>query len=178
MGDVEQIAQAAKHDPLAKLLAMIGWPDDWSGLRDGDSFPVELRATVGDLKAAHAAWSATAAASARIAELEGEMARLRAPFARLEQFEKALFSLRWAAELVMAGRQFNAYDSARNDEDDDPEDCEMIIGVGPVSDFRWFAETTGRDQAAIIEAALKFASEAMRARAALQAPSAGGEGGK
>jgi|SRR5689334_18371492 len=83
---------------------------------------------------------------------------------RREQFGEAIACLPWVAERIAAGQQFNAYEHASNDEDDDPEDAEYSICVGPISDARFLCSVVGRERAKLIEAALKVATEAIRER--------------
>lgn len=86
------------------------------------------------------------------AENVGRMAELR------ERFRKAVDELPWVRERAETGKQFNCYESGRNDEDDNDEDRVFYIGIGPVTDFRFIGEVTGRSQADLLEAALKLAA--------------------
>ena len=85
--------------------------------------------------------------------------------ARLEQFAEALFGIPWIAERVLAGQQFNTY--ATDDEEAlDEEDADFSLCIGPISDFRFICGIEGRSGAAIVEAALKVATEAFREKLA------------
>lgn len=94
--------------------------------------------------------------------------RIRRPgFAtRLQQFEMALFDLPWVADRVLGGHQFNAYESAANDDYDDPDDWKYQLCLGPIGDARFICPLVGRDRAMLVEAALKAATEAMLERRA------------
>jgi hypothetical protein len=84
--------------------------------------------------------------------------------ARLTEFEAAVFGLPWVADRVMGGQQFNAYDCAENDEDDDPDDWEFALSLGPITSSRFICRIVGQDRARLVEAAMKVATEAMRER--------------
>jgi hypothetical protein len=83
---------------------------------------------------------------------------------RLGEFEVAVFAIPWVAERVAAGQQFNAYESASNDEDDEPDDWEFDLCIGPITDRRFICPIMGQDRARLVEAAMKVATEAMRER--------------
>lgn len=85
---------------------------------------------------------------------------------RLHEFELALFDIRWVTDRVMGGQQFNAYESAENDEYDDPDDWEYKLCLGPITDARFICPIVGRDRALLVEAAMKVATEAMLERRA------------
>lgn len=81
-------------------------------------------------------------------------------FERLAQFKEALFVSRTISERVLSGQQFNCYEAASNDEDEDPEYWEYRLCVGPVTNAYFICDLTGKDDAELIEAALKVATEA------------------
>ena len=78
---------------------------------------------------------------------------------RANEFREALASIPWIAERIAAGQQFNCYESADNDEDDDPFDMRFALCIGSISDHRFICPIIGQDRARLIEAALKLAAE-------------------
>lgn len=74
------------------------------------------------------------------------------------RFTEALRELPWVAERIERGQQFNAYERASNGEDDDPEDLEFIVGIGPITGFASLFEVTGKAKAELVESALKLAA--------------------
>lgn len=95
--------------------------------------------------------------------------------ARVLEFTDRLMNIRWIAERVLAGQQFNAYLSGNEDEDEeDTDDTEYHICLGPVSDFRVLCTVEGGDTARLIESALKVATEAFLIEAAKQADAQAG----
>lgn len=78
-------------------------------------------------------------------------------------------------ELIMSGEQFNCFERAQDDDEDDlgedvlDEDREYYLGIGPISRFRRVTEIDGRYRAEFIEAALKFACRSYMAHIAKQA---------
>lgn len=79
---------------------------------------------------------------------------------RAYEFREALAAIPWIAERIAAGQQFNCYESADNDEDDDPCDMRFALCIGSISDHRFICPIVGQDRAHLVEAALKLAAEA------------------
>lgn len=77
---------------------------------------------------------------------------------RVSRFQAALDAApAWVRESLKSGQQFNAYESASNDEDDDQTDWDYLLGIGPITDFRCILDLTGKWRADLLEAALKTA---------------------
>jgi len=76
--------------------------------------------------------------------------------ALIQRFVEAVEQMPWVAERLENQDQFNCYESASNDEDDDPEDWEYYIALGPISDWGYLGELRGEPVAKLIEAALKL----------------------
>lgn len=89
---------------------------------------------------------------------------------RIAEFETALFGIPWVAERVAAGHQFNAYESADNDEDDEPDDWRYALCLGPITDHRFICTILGKDRAALVEAAMKLATVALQQHIANSEP--------
>lgn len=75
----------------------------------------------------------------------------------VERFREAVASIPLVRDHVDAGDQFNAYESAWNDEDCDDEVREYLICVGPVTNACGITRVDGKGKADLIEAALKLA---------------------
>lgn len=84
-----------------------------------------------------------------------ETERLRILHAR---FNDAIGRLPFVAEALAKGYQFNAYESASNDDDADDDEREYQVCIGPVSDFRFLFAVEGMAKADLVEAALKIAA--------------------
>lgn len=56
---------------------------------------------------------------------------------RVNEFRDALAAIPWIAERIAAGQQFNCYESADNDEDDDPCDMRFALCIGSITDHRF-----------------------------------------
>jgi hypothetical protein len=79
---------------------------------------------------------------------------------RVAEFEDRLFSIRWIADRVMAGQQFNCFEAAGEWEDEDEdEDREYSLCIGPITDARYICGVEGRDRAEFLESAMKVATE-------------------
>lgn len=74
------------------------------------------------------------------------------------RFRNALDRIPFAKEAMASGYQFNAYESASNDDDAADNEREYQICIGPISDFRYLARVEGMALSELIEAALKLAS--------------------
>ena len=77
----------------------------------------------------------------------------------LEQFREALTNAPAIAERVNAGKQFNCYDRG---DDEDADERPYALCVGPITDSWFVTQVDGDKEAAIVEAALKVATEAHR----------------
>jgi hypothetical protein len=75
-----------------------------------------------------------------------------------ERFRDACGRLSGVTERLAKGQQFNAYECASNDEDDDPEDWEFVIAIGPINSHRNLFEVTGESLADLLSSALKLAA--------------------
>jgi hypothetical protein len=84
-------------------------------------------------------------------------------------FESALAAMPFGEERLAKGEQFNAYESAANDEDDDPDDWEFYLCLGPITDSVQIMGIQGEWRAKLIEAALRVA---LRSRLAASQSSA------
>lgn len=79
----------------------------------------------------------------------------------VSDFQAVLRAMPFGQERLAAGQQFNAYESAKNDEDGDPDDWEFCLSLGPISDCVHIMRIEGEWRAKLIEAALRVA---MRSR--------------
>lgn len=77
---------------------------------------------------------------------------------REREFAEASNSISWIGVRLARGEQFNAYECASNDEDDHDDDREYYIGLGPINDFGFVVEITGKAKAEMIAHALTAAA--------------------
>lgn len=77
---------------------------------------------------------------------------------RLQGFGDNLGELPNTAAALAKGYQFNAYDSASNDDDDADDECEMLVCLGPITDALLVCRVTGRATANMVADALTIAS--------------------
>lgn len=75
-----------------------------------------------------------------------------------ERFSDAAGRIHFVSEALAKGYQFNAYERAGNDEDDEDEDREYRVGIGPISDFRVMFDVDGHATAELVETALRIAA--------------------
>lgn len=85
---------------------------------------------------------------------------------RLTEFEERLFNIRWIGERVMAGQQFNAWPTGEEDDETDDEDIPYLMCIGHAADLRLICRVYGRQEAELLESALKVATEAFREKIA------------
>lgn len=84
---------------------------------------------------------------------------------RSADFAKAIAEVPHITEALAKGYQFNAYDSAMNDDDAPDEDCLMNVCISPITDARFICQVEGRAIGNMIADALTLAA-ALRAHAA------------
>jgi len=77
---------------------------------------------------------------------------------RLTRFRESVDAIPDVAARLAQGQQFNAYESALNDEDAADEDCTMYLSIGSIDDRRSIVTVEGRTEADMIAHALTFAS--------------------
>jgi hypothetical protein len=75
----------------------------------------------------------------------------------VEAFKAAISAMPWGQTRLANGEQFNCYESASNDEDDDPCDWEYYVALGPISDFVTITGLQSEWRAQLIESALRVA---------------------
>lgn len=91
---------------------------------------------------------------------------------RLEDCLRHANSIDWVRERIEKGHQFNAFLASNNDEDDEPDDQEFFIGLGPITDCALMLNVTGGTAANMIADALSAAILRANAQAALAGESA------
>lgn len=84
-----------------------------------------------------------------------------------ERFREAVDAMPFVAEAVAAGKQFNAYESADNGEDEADEDREYALCIGPITNARYLLDIDGKPKADLLETALKLAAHIAYGKAAL-----------
>jgi hypothetical protein len=86
----------------------------------------------------------------------------------LREFEAALDAMPEAYQLRFSeGQQFNCYDLAGNEDEDDPDWFEYTLALGPITGAAFVADIEGKWRADLIETALRFAVNVLRARTTL-----------
>lgn len=76
----------------------------------------------------------------------------------IERFRDAVANVPYIIERVAGGQQFNAYESAGDDDEEvEDEDREYRLCIGPISNCRFIADVEGHGRAQVLEAALKLA---------------------
>ena len=82
---------------------------------------------------------------------------LRAIASAATEFRSALFAMPFGQDRLASGQQFNVYESGANDEDDDPNDWEFYLSLGPITDCVQIMGIEGKWRAKLVEAALRVA---------------------
>jgi hypothetical protein len=83
----------------------------------------------------------------------------------LAEFAEALAAMPFGQERLTAGQQFNAYESAANEEHEDPRDWRYYLSLGPITDCVQILRIEGDWRAKLVESALRVALRLHRARA-------------